>query len=747
MNKQFKRCMTVSIFYCSLMIASRNAEAGEISLNLAGVVVDADEASYVHYTISELRRQIELLTGYAPVLFHDLEEAMGTHEVEKLGLKIPVGSLVMVGRAMANRLAQTHDEVKKVTDQYPGEQGFVLKSMEAAGGRNMVLATGSDSHGSNYALMELRQLLTESTSGLGVTDDLDLLDKPNMKVRGMFIHQHWKYNYPYCPWSWSADEWKRVIDTLAYMRYNLLMPFSHTDNIAPRGNPTNAEKEYLADLREIIDYAHRRRGMKVWLMESGNILLDSPEYTLLSAERRDHYTGDWGWPGKREDPRSPSMKDPSNPEDFAAMMAQRESVIRHVPNADGYGCIDSDPGRKIPWCTTTEFVDLFVGYRELIERYHERPDEVTQFIWLNWGWGTEKQEEDNWRNVMSDWVKRVEGPRDFQLWMWNKQAPIAQELGELPQTSLMTHAVTGGGCDLGFTSIHFDGIRGVFDSAADYPGVDSITANALTYLVEFPNIFFFGQYAAWSSKNKNADNLTILQDAARHFFPEQAELLAQSWAQLIEPGSEAAFTAAERIEELLENNQTGRTGTIGSFVFPEPTQVFQDLVRMLRIHAKAETVRERVDRKEPINEVREAVVSYLDDMLQWQKIVGFYGAYGPDKQVSWELFAAIQSSDPKTVIAAWEQTMQKRDDREKLQRGIVKELCERGYTHWIVFSLVGQHLWGYRTQGFGGFLPSNKFDEKKYIDAMPDSGKVGLEKRAAQDRYDWYRRVFGETTP
>jgi hypothetical protein len=746
MNKQFKRCMTVSIFYCSLMIASRDAEAGEISLNQAGVVVDVTEPSYVHYTISELRRQIELLTGYAPVLFYDLEEALGTEHVEELGLELPVKTLVVVGRTMADRLASFRQEVTPVTDEYPGDQGFVLKSMRTGGGRNMVLAAGSDPHGSNYAVMELRQLLTESPSGFAVSDALDLMDKPTLKVRSLYIHQHWRFNYPYCPWSWSVDEWKRVVDMMAYMRYNLLIPMSHTDIRAPRANPNIPEQEYLADLREMIDYAHRRRGMKVWLMESANILQDSPEFARLPGERRDHYTQEIGWPNKPEEPRPPGMKDPSNPKDFAALMAQRESVIRHVPNADGYGCIDSDPGRKIAWCTSADFVNMFVGYRELIDRYHERPDEVTQFIWLNEGWGTGTQEE-NWRNVMSDWAKRVKGPRDFQLWIWGRQAPISRELGELPQTSIMTHCLTGGGCDLGFTKLSFGGVRGIMDAAAAYPGVDSVTANALTYLVEFPNIFYFGHSASWIAGKKKVDDLSILRSVARHFFPQNVDLLAKGWAQLVAPGSRGAFNAAERIEELLNKNQAGRTGTVGSFVFPEPTQVLLDLARMLQIHAKAEGVRELADRKAPVKEVQEAVTSYLGDMLQWQKTVGFFGDYGLRKEVAWELFAAIQSSDPKTVIAAWEQTMQNRDDREQLQMSIVEDLIGRGYTPWIVFSLVGQHLWGYRTQGFGGFLPSNKFNIQKYIDAIPASEEYAAEKRSAQDRYDWYRRVFGDTAP
>ena len=749
-NMKFKKFMTLSLALCVLPAVSPKARPGEISLSRAGVVVDVDEASYVHYTIVELRRQIELLTGYAPILFYDLEEALQTAEVEELGLTIPVRSLVVVGRAMADRLASSRKEMKPITDDYPGEQGLVLKSMRTEDGRNIVLAAGSDSQGTNYALMELRQLLTESSSGFAVPAALDLLDTPTVKERGMFIHQHWRFNYPYCPWSWSVDEWKRVVDTLAYMRYNLLMPFAHTDIMAPRATPSIAEKEYLAGLREIIDYAQRRRGMKVWLMESANILQDQPEDARLAPERRDHYRGEWSWPSKPESPRDPGMKDPTTPVEYAALMAHRESVFRHVPNADGYGCITSDPGRRMPWATSAEFVDLFVGYRELLERHHERPDEVTQFIWLNEGWGTGTQEE-NWRDVMTDWAKRVEGPRNFHIWFWDRQAPIANEAGEMSRTSLMTHALTGGGNDIGFTKIHFGeqagisgsgnltsagGIRKVFDEVAEYPELVGITANALTYLVEFPNFYFFGNHAAWSNRDKNADDLTILRDAARHFFPENAEILAEAWFQLSQSGSKRAFAAAGRIEELLDNNNTGRSGTVGAFVFPQSTQVLEDLVKMVRIHGAAEKVREEVERNGGVKAVRAAALDCMRKMLDWQKAVGYFGAYGPNKEVSWDWFRI--GPDSQTVMDAWAKFIQDRDDREQLHRGIFKELCKDGYTHWIVYSLVGQHLWGFKPGGWGGFLHSNKFDDKKHIDAMPD----GQPKQDALRWYEWYSRAF-----
>ncbi len=157
---------------------------------------------------------------------------------------------------------------------------------------------------------------------------------------------------------------------------------------------------------------------------------------------------------------------------------------------------------------------------------------------------------------------------------------------------------------------------------------------------------------------------------------------------------------------------------------------------MLRIHGAAEKVREEVDRNASDPAVRAAVLDCLRKMLDWQKTVGYFGAYNPDKQVSWDWF--LIGRDSQTLVDAWEKYMQNRDDREQLQRGIFQELCASGYTHWIVYSLVGQHLWGYQPQGWGGFLPSNKFTEIKYIDAMPDRQP----KQDALKWHKWYRENF-----
>jgi hypothetical protein len=69
----FLFCVSAFIFFGAW---SAGAGQSEISLKKSVVVLDVAEASYVHYTVNELRQQIKALTGNAPVLYYDLKEAL-----------------------------------------------------------------------------------------------------------------------------------------------------------------------------------------------------------------------------------------------------------------------------------------------------------------------------------------------------------------------------------------------------------------------------------------------------------------------------------------------------------------------------------------------------------------------------------------------------------------------------------------------------------------------------------------------
>src|SRR5438034_9152663 len=141
----YLRCVTVVAIMLSL--GAVTGSASDVSLQISAVVVDPAETPYVLYTISELRRQVKAVADEEPALYYDLKDVAGKQ-----------GAVVVVGRAMAKRLMGQQSGVPAITDSDPGEQGFVLKAIQNDG-RNFIVAAGSDSHGTNYALMQLRQLL------------------------------------------------------------------------------------------------------------------------------------------------------------------------------------------------------------------------------------------------------------------------------------------------------------------------------------------------------------------------------------------------------------------------------------------------------------------------------------------------------------------------------------------------------------------------------------------------------------
>ena len=433
-----------------------------ISLRTSVVVVDVAEPSYVHYTVSELRRQIKDTTGTAPMLSYDLAEAQKAN-----------GTLVVVGRAMASRLAQSATGAPQIADSDPGEQGFILTAVHSNGNKPTIVAAGSDSAGTNYALMQLRQVLIESSSGLDVPGELDVKEKPQFKVRGLYLHQHWRYNYPWATWSWRVEDWKRALDMAACMRVNLVVLWPHMDMIAP---PLSVpEKDYLADVREVIDYAHRKRGIKIWMVEGANVLLDSPEVKRLPMERRDYYA--------YANMTGGGLKNPADPKQFAALMANRAALYRAVPNADGYCLIDSDPGGWLG-SPPSDFVKLFVGNRKLLDQYHESPRDAALVYWLlaSWGNGTAEQ---NWRDAMRDMQQRVAGPRRYLL-DWAPHLELARQLGILGESIFFPYGIIEGEPTFPLTNLNFAMIRRALDYTANYKGLEGTMANSQTFLMQAP---------------------------------------------------------------------------------------------------------------------------------------------------------------------------------------------------------------------------------------------------------------------
>ena len=111
--RHWRLVSTAQVGLILLSVAARAATHSDLSVRNSVVVVDSREASYVQYTIEELRTQIKSLTGTAPVLYYDLKQARQTS-----------GAVIVVGRSMAEQLAQQVEGVPQITDQEPGLRGL-----------------------------------------------------------------------------------------------------------------------------------------------------------------------------------------------------------------------------------------------------------------------------------------------------------------------------------------------------------------------------------------------------------------------------------------------------------------------------------------------------------------------------------------------------------------------------------------------------------------------------------------------
>jgi hypothetical protein len=302
--------------------------------------------------------------------------------------------------------------------------------------------------------------------------------------------------------------------------------------------------------------------------------------------------------------------------------------------------------------------------------------------------------EENFRNTLQDFAKRVNEP--WELLFYPQYLKTVKECNYLDRAIIFPYGGVEGEPSFPLTSINFQGLRPMLETAGEAKGLLGVMANVQTFLVQLPNIFYVAD-STWGGGAEDANDAAVLRSLAKLLFPQKAEALVEGWMQLKAPGSAAATMAAQRIEKLLSTGQMGRLGTIGGYIFPQPTQLPGDLVVMLRIHVAAERIHEQVAAGASERDVTQAWVSYFQEMLNWQRKCGFFGTYAVNKQVIYDAF--LHGPDSRTVKAAWELYTNGRPDQQKLQSTIVGLLSTKGYTDWIVKSITGQVFGSYTVKG------------------------------------------------
>lgn len=572
-----------------------NAMAAErLVLNNAAVVVYAAEPSYVQYGVEELASYLKDIAGNSiPVVASPTSK----HEIR-----------IVVGQAAGQKLLP-----QNISAEQLGDDGYVLRTANQNGVEYLVVA-GATPRGTKAGIAALMKAIQADGKSAYVAKPLDVVNKPPVAKRGMHFNG-WAFNSPYSFRNWREEDWKSYLDILAYQGVNLfyLWPFME---IMPA--PLSAEDTaYLEECRRSVAYAQQKHGMEVWIMQCTNRVAKD-DCGVKNPRLRPY------WRPSQED------LNPGNPEHFARIMASREALYKILNNVDGVCNIDSDPG-EYPGSPLSDYLKVLNGCRDLLDRHnlHGKEAKLINWMWTGWGVAPPKKIFDNdvqietLRMLKSDlrepWGLVAGTPRFL---------PFCRQEGMLDKTVYLQYGVIEGEPAYPGTNLNFRRIRDMFASQVDKnPELAGVMGNLQTPLLQFPHMFFFTSSMQDAGYRKRSDR-EVLLDVAGYLYPEQQELIANSYAAFKERNPANIQSAADRLSQVMRDNQLGRPGLFGRKLFPNGEFVATSLVLQLNAAAARERLVQQLATSTSPADCERLVTEYLDTYLAWDTAHGWHNLWG-----------------------------------------------------------------------------------------------------------------------
>jgi hypothetical protein len=287
---------------------------------------------------------------------------------------------------------------------------------------------------------------------------LDVLSTPAFAKRGLHFNG-WAFNAPYSFRGWREENWQRYLDILSYQGVNLfyLWPFMEIMPV-----PLSKEdRTYLEECRRVVDYAQKKHGMEVWIMQCANRV--AKDRCGVADPRKRPY-----WRPDQED------LNPGNPEAFQRIMESREAMYRIINNADGVCNIDSDPG-DCPGSPLSDYLKVLNGCRALLDRYNLHGCQTKLINWMWTGWGLTQQkffDRPHQRDTIRELKTNLPEPWGLVSGVL-RFLPLCQEAQVLPKTVLLPYGLIEGEPSYPGTNVRFDEIRvGFGDFARKYPELE-----------------------------------------------------------------------------------------------------------------------------------------------------------------------------------------------------------------------------------------------------------------------------------
>jgi len=569
--------------------------ADSIVLDRAAIVADKDEASFVQYGVEELAGYLKESTGNEiPVV----ASSDGTHPVQ-----------VVVGAKAVQRMLP-----ECLPDKALGEEGYRVRVL-SRNGVTYVSTAGTTSRGTKAALAMLMKAIRVEGKSACVPTGLSQVGKPALTRRGMHFNG-WAFNYPYSFRSWREEDWHRYLDVLAYQGVTLfyLWPFIEIMPV-----PLSPEDQaYLEECRRVVDYAQKKHGMEVWIMQCTNRV--AKDRCGVADPRLRPY-----WRPSQED------LNPGNPEHFQAIMASREAMYRIINNADGVCNIDSDPG-FYPGSPLSDYMKVLQGCRAMLDRHNLHGKQTKLINWLLWGWG--RTDRISPAGLDEHQLRALRGtkqglPEPWELMCTHSSfLPICRQEKVLERTIFLPYGSIEGEPSYPSTNVTIDAIRQTFDNPIDkFPELAGAMGNVQTPLLQFPNVYFYTS-AMWDADYRKRSEREVLLDLAGHLYPEHKELLADGYLALKEPAPAKVEALANRLDGVLREDRLGRPGLFGRKLFPDRGIVAKALLLQLRLRAAQERLTRGIAPTTPKAECETLLCNYFDAYLAWDTAHGWHGLWG-----------------------------------------------------------------------------------------------------------------------
>ncbi len=594
----------VEIVICLVLLSAsvvKGYASDRISLAHTAIAVGPQEPSYIRRAAQDLQAYLIAASGnQVPVL------TSGT---------LPgAPTVILVGKEMA---ASQHVELESA-------KGQITLSASTHAGQTVIVIAGLDPHDTNMGLSTFLQMIKVDGKLPYVDAPLDQHIVPNFAVRGIHLNG-WPLAYPYAFRSWKEADWKRFIDIAWSERINLfyLWPFME---IIP--TPLSAEDTaYLQEVHRVIEYAQQERGMTVWIMQSANRI------ALTDCGVKDPRSRAYWINGCQKD------MNPADDLQFARIQKAFDAFYQVVNNADGYVFIDSDPGGW-PQSPISDQLKIFMAARKILDHYSTKGSQAELVDWMHVGWGrhklftstdsvlgsydfSEPDESDNafMARTMRNFKDHLPEPWQLIAGQPPYLDPVKQE-SLLGKTVYLPYGAIEDEPAFPATNIDQKRVAAVFDRAEKYPGLLGVMGNNQLVLLQFPGTYYFFQ-TAWDKTYEHRNEHEVLLDLAESLYPDQRELIADSFLALRETDGDHIQTCLDRLAKVVESGDIGRLGPTGGFLFPDPLSVARNLEKQLQIRAARQTLLKALKGKPDIQECSRLMENYFDKLLAWNKETGW----------------------------------------------------------------------------------------------------------------------------